>query len=82
MPDEQETPFYYTNVMLVRRRISDARRRLAGAELDADGQTDIQGTGTMGTALPVIAWDACDGDGLLALAYALDVLKMRQEEAA
>jgi len=27
----------------------------------------------------VIAWEACDGDALLALAYALDMLKAKRE---
>jgi hypothetical protein len=58
---------------LVRRSVSNARRRLAGAELGENGMTDMQAA-PKNTALPLVAWEACDGDGLLALAYALDFL--------
>ncbi len=62
---------------LVRRRVSDERRRLTGAELDAHGITGMQTVKS--NALAVVAWQACDGDALLALVYALDFLKAKRE---
>lgn len=66
---------------LVRRSVSDARRRRAGAELDAFGETDLQAPGGS-LSLPVVAFEACDGDPLLALAYVLDVLEMKREASS
>lgn len=67
---------------VIRRRVSDARRRLTGAELNAAGMTDMQFSSMKNSSLPVVAWEACDGDLLLALGYALDVLKTKAEQAA
>jgi hypothetical protein len=64
---------------IVRRSVSDARRRLADAELDETGVAGMQTSGSRNKSLPLVAWEACDGDGLLALAYVLDVLKAKQE---
>jgi hypothetical protein len=64
---------------LVRRRVSDARRRLTGAEFDETGVVGMQTSGSRNKSLPLVAWEACDGDSLLALAYVLDVLKAKQE---
>ena len=64
---------------LVRRSVSDARRRLTGAELDETGVAGMQTSGSRNKSLPLVAWEACDGDSLLALAYVLDVLKAKQE---
>jgi hypothetical protein len=63
---------------LVRRRISDERRRRAGVELDEKGLTAMHAS-PKSKSLPLVAWEACDGDSLLALAYVLDVLKAKQE---
>lgn len=62
----------------VRRSVSDARRRLADAELDETGGWDAD-FWLEEQSLPLVAWEACDGDSLLALAYVLDVLKAKQE---
>ncbi len=64
---------------LVRRSVSDARRRLTGAEFDETGLAGMQNSGSKNKSLPLVAWEACDGDSLLALAYVLDVLRARQE---
>jgi len=64
---------------LVRRSVSDARRRLTGAEFDETGLARMQTSGSRNKSLPLVAWEACDGDSLLALAYVLDVLKAKQE---
>ena len=64
---------------LVRRRVSDERRRLAGAELDENGLTAIKPLGARSKALPLAAWEAFDGDALLALDYALDFLQAKRE---
>ena len=56
-----------------------ARRRLTGAELDETGVAGMQTSGSRNKSLPLVAWEACDGDSLLALAYVLDVLKAKQE---
>jgi hypothetical protein len=64
---------------LVRRSVSDARRRLTGAEFDETGVAGMQTSGSRNKSLPLLAWEACDGDSLLALAYVLDVLKAKQE---
>ena len=66
---------------LVRRSISDARRRLTGAELDSDGMTDMQTSSVNNNSLAVVAWNACDGDPLLALGYALEVLEAKRAAA-
>lgn len=66
---------------LARRCVSDARRRLAGAELDERGQTDMQLTAMKDRSLPRAAWEACDGDPLLALASALDWLEASGRES-
>ena len=65
----------------VRGRVSDARRRVADAELDAYGEADLQTAAMKSRALPFMAWEACDGDPLLALAYVLDVLEAKREAA-
>jgi hypothetical protein len=64
---------------IVRRCVSDARRRLADAELDESGVAGMQTSGSRNKSLPLVAWEACDGDSLLALAYVLDVLKAKHE---
>jgi len=64
---------------LVRRSVSDARRRLTGVEFDESGVAGMQALGSRNKSLPLVAWEACDGDSLLALAYVLDVLKAKQE---
>ena len=64
---------------LVRRSVSEARRRLTGAEFDGTGVAGMQTSGSRNKSLPLVAWEACDGDSLLALAYVLDVLKAKQE---
>ena len=64
---------------LVRRSVSDARRQLTGAEFDETGVAGMQTSGSRNKSLPLVAWEACDGDSLLALAYVLDVLKAKQE---
>jgi hypothetical protein len=64
---------------LVRRRVSDERRRRVGVELDETGLVGMQNSGSKNKSLPLVAWEACDGDSLLALAYVLDVLKAKQE---
>lgn len=64
---------------LVRRSVSDARRRLTGVEFDESGVAGMQTLGSRNKSLPLVAWEACDGDSLLALAYVLDVLKAKQE---
>jgi len=62
----------------VRQCVSDAARVRAGAEiLGGDGLTNMLGSGSRNSALPIVAWEACEGDPLLAL----DVLKMKQESA-
>jgi hypothetical protein len=63
---------------LVRSRVSDARRRLTGAELD-NGTTDMQAGAMKNRALPLVAWEVAEGDPLLALAYALDFLELKRE---
>jgi hypothetical protein len=63
---------------LVRRRISDERRRRAGAELDEKGLTAMHAS-PKNNSLPLAAWEACDGDPLLAIVYALDILEAKQE---
>jgi hypothetical protein len=67
--------------LLVRRSVSNARRRLADAELGETGVAGMQTSGSRNKSLPLVAWEACDGDGLLALAYVLDVLKETREAA-
>lgn len=61
----------------IRRRRDEARRRDLGAGLDADGRTGMQANTRGGKALAIVAWDACDGDALAALTFALDVLEGR-----
>jgi hypothetical protein len=60
------------HISLGRRRISNERRRRVGAELDENGLTDMHSPKS--NALPLAAWEACDGDALLALVYALEML--------
>jgi hypothetical protein len=66
---------------LVLRRVSDARRQLVGAELDANEDTDMQAAGMKRRALPLVAWEVAERDPLLALAYALDFLELKRESA-
>ena len=63
---------------LVRRRVSNERRRLVGAELDENGLTYMKAW-AKSNALPLAAWEAFDGDALLALDYALDMLEAKRE---
>ena len=44
--------------LLVRRSVSNAYRRRAGAELDENGLTDMQFVSVKNTSLPVVAWEA------------------------
>ena len=62
---------------LVRRRLSDERRRLAGLPADVDVAELFQAN-QGGKAIGPLAWEAANGDGLLALALALDVLEMKK----
>ena len=64
---------------LVRRSVSNARRRLTGADLDVSGQTDMQAGAMKNRELPLVAWEVAEGDPLLALAYALDFLEQKRE---
>ena len=64
---------------LVRRRVSDARRRLACAELDTNGMTDMKTSNVRNKSLALVAWEASEGDPLLALGYALEFLRTKQE---
>ncbi len=65
--------------LLARRRLSDERRRLAGLPAIVDAAELFQAN-QGGKALGPLAWEACGGDGLLALACALDVLEMKREQ--
>ena len=59
----------------LRRAVSDERRRLLGATLNGDGGADLRAHGNRGgRALALVAWEAADGDPLLALGIALDAL--------
>lgn len=62
---------------LIRRCIDEARRRELGAELDDDGQTDMQATAHATKALAVASWEAAKGDPLYALVLAFDELDRR-----
>ncbi len=64
---------------LVRRRLSDERRRLAGLPAVVDA-AELFHANQSGKAIGPLAWEAASGDGLLALALALDVLEMKREQ--
>ncbi len=59
----------------LRRRVADERRRRAGVEPDGDASPRLRVTSK---SVAVVAWEAADGDGLTALALALDVLAQRE----
>lgn len=59
--------------------IDRTRRRELGAELDPDGHTNLRASGSRAgfPGLPVIAWEAANGDPLEALSLALDEIARR-----